>query len=205
MVDYLAWIAAQRKAAIARGGKPFRFIPRPQGHRFPYASERESGELINPLTGEIVTGCLTISKFSDELNLSSQKVTGALDKIGAVVRVLTTKEVPMTCTPYLTKPRYETVPQATREGVEEGLVIPINFEHGNRTMQCVFVTPQGQTAVRAVLADLLKTRVSKPSKVEPKKQVIRELVAAGHSQASVVRQTGWSKQTVSRLVKSMGL
>jgi hypothetical protein len=120
-----------------------------------------------------------------------------------VVRVLTTKEVPMICAPEVTKPRYERVPQATREGVEDGLVIPITFDHGGRKTQCVLVTPEGQAAVRAALTEQMKTKSPKPRKVEKKTQVIRELLAAGHSQASVVRQTGWPKQTVSRLVKTM--
>lgn len=203
MADFAAWIAAQREAAIARGGKPLRDIPRGNRDPFPRATNRKRGEIINPLTGEIVTGCLTISKLSDQLGLSSQKVTDALEKIGAVVRVLTAKEVPMICAPEVTKPRYERVPQATREGVEDGLVIPITFDHGGRKTQCVLVTPEGQAAVRAALTEHMKTKGPKPRKVETKTHVIRELLAAGHSQASVVRQTGWPKQTVSRLVKTM--
>lgn len=203
MADFAAWIAAQREAAIARGGKPLTFVPSDDGRGFPYAARRKRGEIINPLTGEVVTGCLTISKLSDQLGLSSQKVTDALEKIGAVVRVLTTKEVPMICAPEVTKPRYERVPQATREGVEDGLVIPITFDHAGRKTQCVLITPEGQAAVRAALTEQMKTKDPKPRKVEAKTQVIRELLAAGHSQASVVRQTGWPKQTVSRLVKTM--
>lgn len=130
-------------------------------------------------------------------------MTDALEKIGALVRVLTTKEVPMICAPEVTKPRYEHVPQATREGVEDGLVIPITFDHGGRKTQCVLITPEGQAAVSAALTEQMKIEGPKPRKVETKTQIIRELLAAGHSQASVVRQTGWPKQTVSRLVKTM--
>jgi len=201
--QYRKWIAAQKSAAVARGGKPLRRIPSTNSRAFPWAAGRKRGEIINPLTGEVVTGCLTISKLSDQLDLSSQKVTDALEEIGAVVRVLTTKEVPMICAPEVTKPRYELVPQATREGVEDGLVIPITFDHGGRKTQCVLITPEGQAAVKAAVTDEVQTRVSKPSKVETKTEVIRELVAAGHSQASVVRQTGWPKQTVSRLMQLM--
>lgn len=203
MADFAAWIAAQREAAIARGGKPLTFVPSGDGRGFPYAARRKRGEIINPLTGEIVTGCLTISKLSDQLGVSSQKVTDALEKIGAVVRVLTTKEVPMICAPEVTKPRYERVPQATSEGVENGLVIPITFDHGGRKTQCVLITPEGQAAVRVAVTDEVKVIGRKPRKVETKMQVIFELLAAGHSQASVVRQTGWPKQTVSRLVKTI--
>ncbi|UJW75796.1 hypothetical protein [Rhizobium sp. SL42] len=203
MADFTAWIAAQREAAIARGGKPLRNIPRGNRDPFPRASNRKRGEIINPVTGEIVTGCLTISKLSDQLGLSSQKVTNALEQIGAVVRALTTKDVPMICAPEVTKPRYERVPQATREGLEGGLVVPITFDHGGRKTQCVLITPEGQAAVWAALKDEVKTSGPRPRKVETKTQVIRELLAAGHSQGSVVRQTGWPKQTVSRLVKTM--
>lgn len=203
MADFVAWIAAQREAAIARGGKPLTFVPSDDGRGFPYVARRKRGEIINPLTGEIVTGCLTISKLSDQLGLSSQKVTDALEKIGAVVRVLTAKEVPMICAPEVTKPRYERVPQATSEGVEGGLVIPITFDHGGKKTQCVLITPEGQAAVRTALTEQMKTKGPKLKKVETKTQVIRELLAAGHSQASVVRQTGWPKQTVSRLVRTM--
>lgn len=109
----------------------------------------------------------------------------------------------MICAPDETKPRYERVPQATREGVEDGLVIPITFDHGGRKNQCVLITPEGQAAARAALTEQMKTKGPRPRKVETKTQVIRELLAAGQTQASVVRRTGWPKQTVSRLVKTM--
>ncbi|KND19315.1 hypothetical protein ADZ37_09895 [Pannonibacter phragmitetus] len=208
--SYKGWLAAQKTAALARGGEPLRMVPGSGDREFPHMAQRRKGEIINPLTGEVVTGCLTASKLSGKLGLSSQKVYDLLEKAGALVRVLRAREVPMICAPWLTKPAYEHVPEVTREGVEDGLVIPIAFSHGGRETQCILITPKGQAVVSAALAGKTSEASSeasgeakRPGKVETKKQVIRDLLAAGHSQAAVVRQTGWPKQTVSRLVRMM--
>lgn len=200
-VDYADWIASQRAAAIARGGKPLPYVPGKGQDQHPRATNRQPGEIINPVTGEIVTECLTISKLAEKLEISPQKVIEILKMIGAVNHVLKTKEVPMICAPHLTKPRYEHVPEAHSEGVEEGIVIPITFNHGNRRLQCPFVTPKGQDAVSKFLTAQENTG-TKTRKVQAKQKLVREFLAAGHSQASISRITGWPKQTVSRLARA---
>lgn len=205
MLDYANWIAAQRRDAIARGGKPLRKHSQRSGadvEPFARIQDRKPGEIVNQLTGEIVTGCLTVSKVADLLSVSPQQVTDVLEKAGAVVRVLRTKEVPMICAPELTKPRYEQTPEVTRDGVEEGLVMPLMFKHGGRLTQCVLLTPAGQKAVKAAL-QAKREEPAKSGKVETKARRIGELLAAGLSQAAIVRETGLPKQTVSRIMRTL--
>lgn len=203
--NYSEWIAAQRRDAIARGGKPLRKHSKRSGadlEPFARTEDRKPGEIVNPVTGEIVTGCLTVSKLADRLSVSPQQVTAVLEKAGAVVRVLRTKEVPMVCAPELTKPRYEHTPEVTRDGVEDGLVIPLMFKHGGRQSQCILITPVGQEAVKAAL-QAKRSAPDKVGKVESKAQRIVELLDAGLSQAAIVRATGFSQQTVSRIMKTV--
>lgn len=200
--NYKGWLAAQKTAALARGGKPLRMTGGSDCREFPRVAQRRAGEIINPLTGEVVTGCLTASKLSGELGLSSRKIYDQLEKAGAVARVLRARDVPMICAPWLTKPMYEHVPEVTCAGVEDGLVIPITFIHGGRETQCILITEKGQAVVSAALAGKT-SEVRAPGKMETKKQIIRELLALGHSRAEVMRQTGWPKQTVSRLIMTM--
>jgi DNA invertase Pin-like site-specific DNA recombinase len=201
LVDYQEWIAAQRAAAVARGGKPLRDLPSSDGHQFPRVRRRKSGELVNPVTGEICEGCLTIKQLAQKLGASSQQIRKTLEQMGAVVHALTTKEVPSVSTPGATKPRYERIPMVTEFGMEEGLVIPITFSHQGRRTECVFVTTDGQVAVEEALQR--EREKSSLGKVEAKQKVIRGLLRAGHSQSSIVRITGWPKQTVSRIAKSI--
>lgn len=205
MRDYSEWIAAQRRDAIARGGKPLRKHSQRSGadvEPFARIQDRKPGEIVNPLTGEIITGCLTVSKMADRLSVSPQQVADVLEKAGAVVRVLRTKEVPMIRAPEFTKPRYEQTPEVTRDGVEDGLVIPLMFKHGGRLTQCILLTPAGQEAVKAAL-QAKRSASAKGGKVETKARRIGELLDAGLSQAAIVRETGLPKQTVSRIVKTM--
>lgn len=198
MPDYAAWISAQRAAAIARGGKPLRNLPGADEYEFPRATNRKQGEIINPLTGEIVTGCLTISKFADQLRLSAQALADVLEEAGAVVRVLRADEVPMICDPCQTKPRYYHTPAVTREGVEDGLVIPISVSHRGKRVPCILITPQGQEKVRQQLRGEAPQKLGK---VAVKQEMIGRLLEAGYSQASIARETGLPKQTVSRIAK----
>lgn len=199
--SYEEWITQHRQAAKERGGKAFRFPRDAEGHKFPVVKGRQTGEIVNPLTGEIVTGCLTVSKLAAQLGTSSQQVNNALEKMGAVVRVLRPKERPMLLAPHLTKTSWERQPEATGAGIEDGLVIQLRFGHGNRESECILVTPSGQAAVSGSLkGDLAPT---KPGKVEAKQKIIRALIDEGLTQAQIARKTGWPRQTVSRLIKSM--
>ncbi|WP_296074584.1 hypothetical protein [uncultured Agrobacterium sp.] len=205
MHDYAEWIAAQRRDAIACGGKPLRKHSQRSGADLvPFArtEDRKPGEIVNPVTGEIVTGCLTVSKLADRLGVSPQQVTALMEKAGAVVRVLRAKEVPMICAPELTKPRYEHTPEVTRDGVDDGLVIPLMFKHGGRQSQCILITPRGQEVVKAALQAKQSVPV-KSGKVESKARRISELLDVGLSQAAIVRATSFSQQTVSRIMKTL--
>lgn len=203
MADYAAWIAEQKRAAIARGGKPLRNLPGPDDvDEFPHVANRKPGEIVNPVTGEIVTDCLTIAVLSEALGITSFTLGRVLVDLGCAVLVLSTKEVPMECAPHLTKPRYEHVPAVTRRGVEEGLVIPIMFRHGGRKTQCILITPKGQEAVRAALVER-EAAAREAGKVRTKQKLVSQLLETGLSQAAIVRKTGLPKQTVSRIVKTL--
>lgn len=203
MRDYSEWIAAQRRDAIARGGKPLRNLPGADDRDpFPHVTNRKPGEIVNPVTGEIVTGCLSIARMSQALGISSHDLGRMLVDLGCAVLILTAQEVPMICAPHLTKPRYQHTPEATYEGVEAGLVIPVMFRNGGRKTQCILITPTGQEAVRAAL-QAKRSAPAKGGKVEIKAGQIRELLNAGLSQAAIVRATGLPKQTVSRIVKTL--
>lgn len=203
MADYASWIAKQKANALARGGKSLRNLPGADDvDEFPHATNRKRGEIVNPVTGEIVTDCLTIARLSEALGITSHTLGRMLVDLGCAVLVLSTKEVPMVCAPHLTKPRYEHVPEATHDGVEAGLVIPVMFRHGGRKTQCILITPKGQAAVRAALVER-ETAAREAGKVRTKQKLVSQLLEAGLSQAAIVRKTGLPQQTVSRIMKTL--
>jgi DNA invertase Pin-like site-specific DNA recombinase len=201
---FSSWIRQKRAAAVARGGRPLRNLPGTDDYDdFPRATARQRGEIINPMTGEVVTGCLTISKLSIQLGLSAQETAKLMEKAGCVARVLRTDEVPMICDPTQTKPRYYHTPEVTYFGMMEGLAVQIIVRHHGKRKPCILITPHGQETMRALMAD--RGQIAKPDdgKVALKRRLIGELLAARHSQAAIARATGLPKQTVSRIAKTI--
>ena len=199
--EYAVWLAEKRASAKARGGKPLRNLPG-AGTEFslPRSRGRAKGEIVNPVTGEVVSGCLTIAKLADSLKLRPVEVTDILEELGCVQRVLRWHNVPMICDPrgFLVKPSYYHAPEVTRHGLEAGLAVPLVMVRNGVEMCLVLITPEGQGAVRERLA----TKAGKPatlSKADARRGEVGRLMAAGRSQAEIVRETGIPKQTVSRI------
>lgn len=204
MIDYLEWLSRKRREAVARGGKPLKNLPGAVAYaEFPFVANRVKGEMVNPLTGEIATGCLTVARMSEELAITPQKVGDEMVALGWSVMVLRAFEVPMLCAPHLTKPRYYHSPEATSYGVWEGFVIPVRFEHGGRETTCMFITPDGQEKLKASLMTRSARAGRMKSKAVTRRQAVGQLLAKGLSQAEISRQTNLPKQTVSRMVKAL--
>ena len=200
-MKFQEWVAERRREAIVRGGKPLRNLPGAQDYEVPFTfpTARKRGEIVNPITGEIVTGCVVIAKLAAELDVTTHELTDRLESMGFIQRSLRTKEVPMIVQPSLTKPRYYLTPEATRRAVEDGFLIPILVRVKGIPVDCILITPDGQKRCREV-----EGRTSKQlSKIDQRKLQIAQLLAAGCSQTQISNQTNIPKQTVSRIVRSI--
>jgi hypothetical protein len=199
MIGYACWIAEQRAAALARGGKVLRghsHMSRRGEADFFGLVQVQRGEIINPLTGEIVTGCLSIRLFAKDLGISSHALGKLMQKMACADLVLCTREVPLIGSPERTRPLYYRTPQASTRGIEEGWVIPVT---GSRGRPFILITPLGQEKIKAELA------VQTPAcgRIAAKRQKVRALLNNGLSQAEISRRTGIPKQTVSRIVRTL--
>ena len=205
-----AWLAIRRAEAAVRGGKPWSKSQlasmgeeyrksRQQGDGL-YVADRKPGEIANPITGEIITDCLTIGRLAELLAVTTDKLTDMLVGIGAVQRVLDHREVPMVCMPAVRKPRYFLTPEATRSGIEDGLVIPVAVYRDGALRGVILITPWGQERLRPIAGIESETPRRGP---EERRIVIEKLMRAGHSQAEIVRLTQLPRQTVSRHVRAL--
>ena len=199
MPDYASWIAEKRAEALELGGKPLRYLPSAgKSHGLRDVQGRETGEIVNPVTGEVFTDCLTISKLSASLNITAKQLTDELEKLGCVHRVLKYHTVPAISAPHMTKAVYYEGPEATPWGEENGLVIPVNVHRGGRDLEMLLITPAGQALVRKPKAPERPVK----SRAEERRKTVLELLRDGLSQSAIVYQTGIPKQTVSRIVKT---
>lgn len=204
MPDYAEWIAAQRRDAEERGGKPLRNHSLLSGSDDPNAPAKERRPASDPrvewkerLNGE----CLTISRLAKKHGLSAQKTAKLLEELDCVVSVLRVKFVPMVCDPTQNKPQYYHSPAITRFGREEGLALQVLVRGPRKLLPCILITPRGQAAFSRLLAD--KAATPKLGKVAKKRETISRLLAEGRTQAAIVRTMGLPKQTVSRIVKTI--
>ncbi|MET3853774.1 helix-turn-helix domain-containing protein [Rhizobium sp. OAE497] len=201
MVSFHEWLAAKRAEALERGGKPLTGLPA-QGRDLDitFPTSRRAGEIVNPLTGEIVTGCLVITKLAAVLGITSDKLTDQLESLGVVQRVLKTSEVPMITAPHLTKPRYHHSPEATCYGVAEGYIIPIGVWFKGVPIECLLITPEGQKLCR----EQGNKPLAKPlSKVEQRRALVADMLAKGLRQAEIARAASLPRQTVSRIAHEL--
>lgn len=221
MNSYREWIAAKKAEAISRGGKPLRNLPNWRLEHFRWSGtqadgvnrgfalsrnlRRETGEIINPITGEFVTGCLTISKLANAIGMTTSKLTDLLERVGLVHRVLAWKGVPMVTVPEFRKPQYFQTPAATRSAVEADLLIPVKMFLDGAVTEMILVTRRGQLLVEHEVSkqEMLDRQEMPENKVDSKRATIADLLRQGHSQAEIVRRTSLPKQTVSRHVRAM--
>lgn len=195
---------------MARGGKPWSKSQlasmgeeyrksRREGDSL-YVADRKPGEIANPITGEIVTDCLSIGRLAELLKVTTDKLTDIMDRLGLVQRVLDYREVPMVCMPAVRKPRYFLTPAVTRCGIEAGLVVPIETYRDDALRAIILITPRGQEKLRQAAGGKSETAQSKP---DERRKAIEKLMRAGHSQVEIVRFTQLPRQTVFRHVRAL--
>ena len=199
MPDYASWIAEKRAEAEALGGKPLRNLPG-AGQEFALhrVTGRTPGEIVNPITGEVVSDCLTIAKLSASLGMTSSELTDKLEAMGYVNRVLKTNDVPMVCDPVRTKPCYYHSPEAAQGAIAAGLVVPLTVRRNGIDMYLILITPEGQRRIR----ETVTVKRSSPARVDARRKAVADLLRRGHSQSAIVHETGIPKQTVSRIAKT---
>ncbi|ESZ47998.1 hypothetical protein ACYG9R_02970 [Mesorhizobium sp. RSR565B] len=196
------WIKQHKSAGVARGGRSLtaaEVIAESVRYKAEFARPLLArGEIFNPITGEIVTGCLSLSKALDALrerhgiDTTVRKLIPLLERKGLVERHLAWRMVPMVTDPTARKPEYRHDAIATRAAVGDGLLISIHYGHKEENWVRTLVTLYGLE----FLARLLKTpavTVKKPKA----RDTVRALLAEGKTQAEIVRSSGMSKQAVS--------
>ncbi|MDW9622912.1 winged helix-turn-helix domain-containing protein [Sinorhizobium meliloti] len=211
MTSYREWLEGHKEASQARGGRPIRPPSRTDEGYFLRAKAEgwdhirgyrgwKSGEIVNPITGEIVTNCLTVAKLSTEIDMTSHKLIDLMETLGLLHRVLAWRNVPMICVPGHLKPQYYHKPEATRWAIEEGYCIPITVDRAvgfeQKRFEMILITPEGQKLIAAKVAPP-KERKAKVS------QIVSHLLRAGRSQAEIAKLTGYSQQVVSYHAKKL--
>lgn len=212
---FTVWLKAQRGAALRRGGKAWTSrqladLKREQraglSQRL-YVADRKAGEIVNRVTGEIVTGCRTFHALAKELQVTTAKLTDAATRLGVVHRILGSKEIRSRVNTATNKTVYFRTPAATPFGVSNGHIIPVTSELGKsgdglrRTM--LLITPDGQTLIREALA----ASAEKPKKrTEVRRSAVNKMLSRGASAAEIIRETGIPRRTVYRLIgETIGL
>ncbi|MBB3133877.1 hypothetical protein FHS26_001590 [Rhizobium pisi] len=210
MTNYRDWLEGHKQASRSRGGRSINPPSRVDEGYFVRA-EREGwshiknysgwkrSEIANPITGEIATNCLTITKLAEQLNTTSPTVIDQMEMLRWVDRVLSVESVPMICAPDLRKPRYSRRPQATRLAIEEGYCIPItvsrSVEFEERRIGMILITPDGQR--------LLSTKLGHVPREGKARDIVKHFLGEGRTQAAIVELTGYSQQSVSYHVRRL--
>ncbi|RWH84355.1 MAG: hypothetical protein EOQ86_00935 [Mesorhizobium sp.] len=202
------WVKQHKSAAIARGGRPFtaaeviaESVRHKAGCSRPILAR---GEIVNSITGEIVTGCLSLSKALDVLrerygiDTTVRKLIPLLERKGLVERRIAWRMVPMVIVPAAMKPEYRYDAVATGAATGDGLLITIHYGPKDENWVRTLVTPDGL----ALFALLLKAPAGTIKKSKAR-DTVRAMVAEGRTQAEIVRLTGMSKQAVSYHTKSI--
>lgn len=202
------WIAQHKSAAIARGGRELTAAEvMGESARYkagPYRPILARGEIFNPVTGEIVTGCLSLSKALDVLrerhgiDAAVRKLIPVLERKGLVEYRLAWRFVRMVTVSTARKPEYRHDAVATRAATGDGLLITIDYGRGGEKLVRTLVTPDGL----AFLAELLKAPAGTVKKPRAR-DTVRALLAEGRTQAEIVRLSGMSKQAVSYHTRSI--
>lgn len=212
--SYQMKMKALREAAVARGGKPLRNIPgkyRPDlsaleavdmgdGAAFLEGVRRKPGEIVNPVTGEIVEGCLSLGKSAAALGITTQRLSKLMERVGIVHRVLSWKDIPMLANPALRRPQYFETPVAIPSAIAGGFLIPIPMRERGAVSEMILVTPKGLAMLEDELRKEKAAEARPPTRPEARRRTVHRLFQQGRSQSEIVRKTGIPKQTVSRIV-----
>lgn len=195
------WIKQHKSAAIARGGRSLtaaeviaESVRHKAGCGRPILAR---GEIFNVITGEIVTGCLSLSKALDVLrerhgiDTTVRKLIPLLERKGLVGHRVAWRKVPMVTDPTSRKPEYRHEAVATREAMGDGLLVSIHYGPNDEPKLRTLVTPDGLE----FLAQFLKAPAV-PVKKPKARDAVRALLAEGRTQAEIVQLSGMSKQAV---------
>lgn len=163
-----------------------------------YMAHRKPGEIVEPATGEVIGGCVTIGKFAKALGTTTARLTKLMERIGLVHRVLTWKEVPLWSNPLLRKPDYYRTPEATPAAIRAGSVVQIKGRWGigrrGSLRSMILVTPEGQRIVRAAFS----LPVKPTNAVHARRESVERLHRQGRTPAEIVSMTGIARRTVFR-------
>ncbi|MBZ9996032.1 hypothetical protein [Mesorhizobium sp. BH1-1-4] len=195
------WIKQLTSAAIARGGRSLT-AAEVIAESVRYKAELgrpllARGEIFNPITGEIVTGCLSLSKALDVLrarygiDTTVRKLIPMLERKGLAERRVAWRMVPMVTDPTARKPEYRHDAVATRAAVGDGRLISIHYGQKDENWVRTLVTPDGLE----FLARFLKAPAGAVKKPKAR-DTVRALLAEGKTQAEIVQLSGMSKQAV---------
>jgi len=195
------WIKQHKSSAIARGGRSLTAAEViAESVRYKAEPGRPAlarGEIFNAITGEIVTGCLSLSKALDILrkrngiDTTVRKLIPILERKGLVERRLAWRMVTMVSDPTERKPEYRHEAVATRAAMGDGLLISIHYGPNDEQRLRTLVTPDGLE----FLARLLKAPAGAVKKPKARDTVLAFL-AEGRTQAEIVQLSGMSKQAV---------
>ncbi|MDF3153238.1 hypothetical protein P3C58_14770 [Mesorhizobium sp. XAP10] len=196
-----AWVKQHKSAAFARGGRSLTAAEViAESVRYKAECGRPilaRGEIFNPITGEIVTDCLSLSKALDVLrerhgiDTTVRKLIPMLERQGLVGRRVAWRMVPMVTDPTVRKPEYRHDAVATRAAVGDGRLISIHYGQREENWVRTLVTPDGLE----FLARFLKAPAGAVKKPKAR-DTVRELLAEGRTQAEIVQLSGMSKQAV---------
>lgn len=196
---YPTWLANMREQAAATGGKAWsarqladlkrEALRKAASH--PAVSGRKPGELVNPLTGEVVTGCLRIGAFAKELGITTASLTKKLTEHGLVHMVNGWKE-----SRDGGHVSYYLTPSVTPLAVEEGLLLSLTWRITDRQDRLMLlITPDGRQFVRNAMATLGDEPIRK---AEERRHVVARLHAEGKTPAEIQCITGIPRRTVFR-------
>lgn len=204
-MDYAEWIAAKRAQALASGGKPWsrtmltaaKLEATVRRHGV-HMCHRKPGEIINPTTGEVFMGCVTIGNLASSLGTTTARLTDLMERHDLVHRVLTWKLRPMICNPGHRKPNYYLTPEATPAALQAGLLAQIIGQWGaGRTgslRPMILVTPEGQRIVRVAFS----LPVKPTNAIHARRKSVEHLHRQGRTPAEIISMTGIARRTVFR-------
>lgn len=212
--SYTEWLDAVRLTAKANGGKAWTASGLARANkeyrdvgvdRQPYIMHRKAGEMVNPITGEIVTGCMTVGKLAGKLGITTAKLADQMVRKRLVQRVLSYREVPMVCERSFRKPDYHLTPDPLPSAVEAGLLIPIkgrwNAERSGPIRTMILVTPKCQKLLTS--SQLAKDKPRK--RLDVQREAIHRLYRDGRSPTDIAGLTGIPRRTVFRRLADIRL
>lgn len=206
-----------QKVCKARGGRPLRNLPGKNrlssfmmeetdidgGASFLRDTQRKPGEIVNPVTGELVKDCLSLRKSAETFGITTQKLTRLMERAGLVHRVLSWKDVPMLTNPALRRPQYFKTPAAIPSAIAAGFLVPIPSRRRGAIAEMILVTPKGLAMLEGEWRKEKDTEARTLTRTEARRMTVHQLMQQGRSQSEIVRRTAIPKQTVSRIVRQI--